>query len=54
MIHFLSYDEVTVDRTDQNNSTDNTELSYNLRLIHEYGKFKNTLVYNKTDHRESD
>ena len=46
---FLNYDEVTTGRTDQNNSTDDTELSYNLRLIHEYGKFKNTLVYNKTD-----
>ena len=46
---FLNYDEVLVGRTDLNNSTDDTELSYNLRLIHKDGKFKNTVVYNKTD-----
>ena len=46
---FLNYDEVSVGRTDLNNSTDDTELSYNLRLIHKDGKFKNTVVYNKTD-----
>jgi len=46
---FLNYDEVLVGRTDVNNSTDDTELSYNLRLIHKDGKFKNTVVYNKTD-----
>ena len=46
---FLNYDEVTQGRDDSNNSTDDTELSYNLKLVHDGGKFKNTLVYNKTD-----
>ena len=46
---FLNYDEVEQGRTDLNNSTDDAELSYNLRLVHESGKFKNSLVYNKTD-----
>ncbi len=46
---FLNYDEVTQGRDDSNNSTDDTELSYNLKLVRDGGKFKNTLVYNKTD-----
>ena len=46
---FLNYDEVTTGRTDANNSTDDTELTYSLSLNYENGKFKNTLVYNKTD-----
>ena len=46
---FLNYDEVTSERTDANNSTDDNEITYNLKLIHKNGKFKNTLVYNKTD-----
>ncbi len=46
---FLNYDEVSANRTDANNSTGDTELSYNLKLIHEMGNFKNSLIYNKTD-----
>ena len=46
---FLNYDHVEAGLTDLNNSTDDTELSYNLRLNHENGKFKNSLIYNKTD-----
>ena len=46
---FLNYDEVTQGRTDAKNSTDDSELSYNLRLVHEKGKLKNTIIYNKTD-----
>jgi len=46
---FLNYDEVESGRTDSNNTTDDTELSYNLSLNYENGKFKNSLVYNKTD-----
>ena len=32
---FLNYDEVQANRTDANNSTGDTELTYNLKLIHE-------------------
>jgi len=46
---FLNYDHVKAGLTDLNNSTDDTELSYNLRLNHENGKFKNSLIYNKTE-----
>jgi len=46
---FLEYDEVTSGRTDENNSTENTELTYNLRLINDKDKWKNTLIYNYTN-----
>jgi len=46
---YLDYDEVATERSEVNNSTDDTEISYNLKLIHKAGKFKNTIVYNKTD-----
>ena len=46
---FLNYDEVTSGRTDKNNSTDDKELTYSLRLISDFGKHKNTLLYNYTD-----
>ena len=46
---FLNYDEVATGRTDLNNNTDDTELTYNLSLNYENGKFKNSLIYNKTD-----
>jgi len=47
---FLNYDEVDdAGRSDLNNSTDDTELSYNLKLLHQKDKFKNTIIYNKTD-----
>ena len=36
-------------QTDSNDSTDDTEISFNARLIHDAGKLKNTIVYNKTD-----
>ena len=45
---FLNYDEVATGRTDLNNNTDDTELTYNLSLNYENDKFKNSLVYNKT------
>ena len=57
---FYEYDEVVKSRTDVNDSTDNIEGSYSLKLIHEKNKFKNTLSYNKlyierkvTDYAES-
>ncbi len=46
---FLNYDEVTQGRTDNNNSTDDTELSYGLKIISDFGKHKNTLLYNYTN-----
>ena len=45
----LNYDEVKAGRTDANNKTDDTELSYNLGLNYENGKFKNSLIYNYTE-----
>ena len=44
---FAEYDEVNKSRTDSNNSTDNLEASYSLKLVHEKNKLKNTLSYNK-------
>ena len=46
---FLNYDEVTQGRTDDNNSTDDDELSYSLKLISDFGKHKNTFLYNYTN-----
>ncbi len=46
---FLNYDEVTKGRTDNNNSTDDNELSYSLKFISDFGKHKNTLLYNYTN-----
>ena len=46
---FLNYDEVTQGRTDDNNSTDDNELSYSLKLISDFGKHKNTFLYNYTN-----
>ncbi len=46
---FLNYDEVTAGRTDNNNSTEDTELSYNLKFLSDFGKSKNTIVYNYTN-----
>ena len=43
---FLEYDTVAKSKTDDND-TDNLEGSNSLKLIHEKGKFKNTLSYNK-------
>jgi vitamin B12 transporter len=45
----LNYDEVKAGRTDANNKTDDTELSYNLGLNYANGKFKNSLIYNYTE-----
>jgi len=45
----LNYDEVKAGRTDANNKTDDTELSYNISLNHKNGKFKNSLIYNYTE-----
>jgi vitamin B12 transporter len=45
----LKYDEVKAGRTDVNNKTDDTELSYNVSLNYDNGKFKNSLIYNSTD-----
>ena len=46
---FLNYDRVKKTQTDLNDSTDDTEVSFNAKLIHDTGKLKNTIVYNKTD-----
>ena len=45
---FLNYDEVTSGRTDANNSTDDDELSYNIKLISKKNKLNNTFSYNYT------
>ena len=45
----LNYDEVTAGRADENNKTDDKELTYNLRLIYEKDNLKNSLVYSYTD-----
>jgi len=44
---FYEYDAVSAATTDVNDSTDNIEASYTLKLIQEEDKFKNTLTYNK-------
>ena len=46
---FLNYDQVKAGRTDANDKTDDNEISYNLRLNHENGNFKNSLIYNYTE-----
>jgi vitamin B12 transporter len=45
----LNYDEVKAGRTDINNKTDDSELSYNVGLNYENGKLKNSLFYNYTE-----
>ena len=45
---FLNYDEVTSGRTDANNSTDDDELSYNIKFISKKNKLNNTFSYNYT------
>jgi len=44
---FYEYDEVVKSRTDDNNSTDNLEISNSLKLIYQKDNLKNTLSYNK-------
>jgi len=44
---FYEYDAVNKSYTDSNDSTDNLEASYSLKIIHEKNKIKNTLSYNK-------
>jgi len=44
---FYEYDAVDKSYTDVNDSTDNLEASYSLKLLHEKNKFKNTFSYNK-------
>ena len=44
---FYEYDAVDKSYTDVNDSTDNLEASYSLKLVHEKNKFKNTFSYNK-------
>ena len=44
---FYEYDSVDKTYTDVNDSTDNLEASYSLKLVHEKNKFKNTFSYNK-------
>ena len=44
---FYEYDAVDKTYTDVNDSTDNLEASYSLKLVHEKNKFKNTFSYNK-------
>ena len=44
---FYEYDEIVTGRAEDNDSTDNLEGSFNLKLIHEKDKFKNSLTYNK-------
>jgi len=46
---FLKYDEVKKGRSDSYNNTDDSELSYNLRLNHKKNKFKNSIIYNYTE-----
>jgi len=50
---YLDYDAASKSQTDMNDSTDNLEGSYTLKLLHNKNKFKNTLSYNKT-HIERD
>ncbi len=44
---FYAYDAVASGTTDLNDTTDNIEGSYTLKLLHEKNKFKNSLIYNK-------
>ena len=44
---YYEYDAVDKSYTDVNDSTDNLEASYSLKLVHEKNKFKNTFSYNK-------
>ena len=44
----LNYDEPDVNSTQLNNETNNIEGAYSLKLMHNAGKFNNTLSYNKT------
>ena len=44
---FYEYDAVNKSYTDLNDSTDNLEASYSLKLVHQKNKFKNTFSYNK-------
>ena len=44
---FYTYDAVASGTTDVNDSTDNIEGSYTLKLLHKKNKFKNSLIYNK-------
>jgi len=44
---FYEYDAVDKTYTDVNDSTDNLEASYSLKLVHKKNKFKNTFSYNK-------
>jgi len=44
---FYEYDAVASGTTDVNDSTDNIEGSYTLKLLHNKNKFKNSLIYNK-------
>ena len=46
---FLKYDEVTSGRTDENNSSNDNELSYGLKFVSDFGKYKNTFSYNYTN-----
>ena len=46
---FLKYDEVTSGRTDENNSSEDNELSYGLKFISDFKKYKNILSYNYTN-----
>jgi len=46
---FLKYDEVKAGRTDNNNSSEDTEISYNLKFLSDFGKSKNSLIYNYTN-----
>jgi vitamin B12 transporter len=45
----LNYDEVKAGRSDLNNKTEDTELSYNVRFNHTKSKFKNSIIYNYTE-----
>ena len=44
---FYAYDAVATGTTDVNDTTDNIEGSYTMKLLHKKNKFKNSLIYNK-------
>ena len=46
---FLNYDAPNPSQNDENPSTDDTELTYNMKLIQKSGKSKNQLIYNYFD-----
>ena len=46
---FLNYDAPNPSQNDESPSTDDTELTYNIKLIQERGKSKNQLIYNYFD-----